>query len=205
MSDEKTRNKPDALNSEFLYYSSVLRIVGPALSSARDREEIIPWIKKLFGPEYHGVQFKEKRNRYLLYVTLTLVSDEIGGMFSMPVPEGALPELEDLEKEVYPAAEWEKDKMWQETLEGLPDDYKALECSVHEDRAECIEDHALDDILDQEFQFMIYLARPYATLISNSDDRTKIALWLQMLCSICGDSCSSMRGIRNDYMMALLS
>lgn len=59
-------------------------------------------------------------------------------------------------------------------------------------------------ILDQEFQFLLYLARPYATLIPNGDDRTKVASWLQMLCSICEDVCSSMRAIRNDYMMALL-
>lgn len=60
-------------------------------------------------------------------------------------------------------------------------------------------------ILDQEFQLFLYLARPYAYMLRNGNDRTRIAAWLQMLCSIHGmESCSSMKAIRNDYMMALL-
>lgn len=94
--------------------------------------------------------------------------------------------------------------MWQETLQTLPDDFQKLECSVHTSAAECAADHHLDKILDQEFQFLLYLARPYAALLTNVDDRTKVATWLQMLCTIQDDACSSMRGIRNDYLMSLL-
>lgn len=94
--------------------------------------------------------------------------------------------------------------MWQETLQTLPDDFQKLDCSVHANRSECAADHALDTILDQEFQFLLYLARPYATMLTNIDDRTKVATWLQMLCTIQDDACSSMRGIRNDYLMSLL-
>lgn len=80
-----------------------------------------------------------------------------------------------------------------------------LECSVHNSEADCANDHQLDKILDHEFQFYLYLARPYAYLIKNGSDRTRAATWFQVLCSIHGPtSCSSMKAIRNDYMMALL-
>ncbi|KAJ8982707.1 hypothetical protein NQ317_004516 [Molorchus minor] len=60
-------------------------------------------------------------------------------------------------------------------------------------------------ILDQEFQLFLYIAKPYAYLITNGNDRTRVAAWLQMLCSIHGNTCcSGMKAIRNDYMMALL-
>ncbi|CAG9819672.1 unnamed protein product [Phaedon cochleariae] len=95
--------------------------------------------------------------------------------------------------------------MWQDTLQGLPGDFRMLECCVHAEEAECKADHRLDKILDQEFQLFLYIARPYAFLIRIGNDRTRIAAWLQMLCSIQGrESCSSMKAIRNDYMMALL-
>lgn len=84
--------------------------------------------------------------RYLLYLTLTLLNDEAYGIFSMPPPEGALPELEMLREEVIPAAEWEVDKTWSETLEALPDDYTFLECSVHQNMEDCHADHRLDKV-----------------------------------------------------------
>ncbi|KAF5302906.1 hypothetical protein FQA39_LY02086 [Lamprigera yunnana] len=197
--------KPDsAINSEFLYYTSVLRVIAPALTGDVDRQLIIPWITKLFRPEYHSSQLREKRNRYLLYLTLTLLNDEAYGIFATCPPAGALPDIYAIEHEVQPSSEWEMDQMWQETLLGLPEDFQKLKCGVHEQCTGCEEDHALDIILDQEFQFFLYLARPYAAMLSNGDDRTRVAAWLQTLCTIHGRSCSSMRAIRNDYMMALL-
>lgn len=142
--------------------------------------------------------------RYLLFLTIVLLNDETYGIFKLPPPHGALPEFDELDPEPIPQAEWETDNMWQETLQTLPDDFQKLECSVHSSTADCAVDHALDKILDQEFQFLLYLARPYATLLTNVDDRTKVATWLQMLCTVQDDSCSSMRGIRNDYLMSLL-
>lgn len=168
------------------------------------------------------VRFALYNFRYLLYLTITLLNDEAYGIFLEQAPSGALPEINAIQHEPIPAAEWELDKMWYETLLGLPDDFQSLECSVHSHTDQCKRDHALDQvtetkksktgilislrlkILDQEFQFMLYLARPYASLLHNNDDRTKIATWLQTLCTIHEGSCSSMRGIRNDYMMALL-
>lgn len=94
--------------------------------------------------------------------------------------------------------------MWHETLQTLPDDFQKLDCSGHDNLAECAADHALDKILDEEFRFMLYLARPYAAMLRTVDERTKVATWLQVLCIITDDACSTMRAVRNDYMMALL-
>jgi len=59
--------------------------------------------------------------------------------------------------------------------------------------------------LDQEFQIFLYLAKPYASMITGGAERTRVAAWLQILCSIYGNECcSKMKAVRNDYMMALL-
>ncbi|XP_023022037.1 uncharacterized protein [Leptinotarsa decemlineata] len=199
------RTAQDPLNTEFLYYSAVLRILGPTLTHEADRRVVIPWVRKLFRPEYHSTRLREKRNRYLAYLSTSLLLDEAIGIFRTFPPEGALPNCYEIPSCQVQAAEWEYDKAWQETLAGLPDDFQMLECCVHASVAECKNDHKLDKILDQEFQLFLYIARPYAYLIRNGNDRTRIAAWLQMLCSIHGkDSCSSMKAMRNDYMMALL-
>ncbi|XP_056644785.1 uncharacterized protein LOC130450433 [Diorhabda sublineata] len=195
----------DPMNTEFLYYSAALRVLGPTLTHEKDRKLIIPWVKKLFRPEYHSSKLKEKRNRYLAYLCCSLLLDQAIGPFGSIPPEGALLNCNQLEELKVAQAEWETDNMWQDSLSGLPDDFQMLECSVHATPQECKDDHALDKILDQEFQFYLYISRPYAYLIRNGSDRTRVAAWLQMLCSIHGnDCCSSMKAIRNDYMMAFL-
>lgn len=84
--------------------------------------------------------------RYLLYLTLALLTDEPYGIFREQPPSGALLELEDIEHRPSPAAEWELDHMWQETLQNLPDNFQNLECSVHETKEDCQNDHSLDKV-----------------------------------------------------------
>lgn len=69
--------KPDAVNTEFVYYSATLREVAPRLTSDVDRQGVILWLRKLFRPEYHSSRFRTKRNKFLLYLTLTLMNDEV--------------------------------------------------------------------------------------------------------------------------------
>uniref|UniRef100_A0A6P7H7Y8 Uncharacterized protein LOC114348298 n=1 Tax=Diabrotica virgifera virgifera TaxID=50390 RepID=A0A6P7H7Y8_DIAVI len=205
--DEPTSQKSvqDPLNTEFLYYSAALRVLGPTLTQDLDRKVIIPWVKKLFRPEYHSSKLKEKRNRYLAYLCVSLLLDQAIGPFQTVPPDGALINCSELKEVCVTQADWERDSMWQDTLSGLPDDFQMLECCIHSNPDECKDDHALDKILDQEFQLYLYIARPYAYLIRNGNDRTRAASWLQMLCSIYGQQCcSSMKAIRNDYMMAFL-
>lgn len=87
-------------------------------------------------------------NRYLLYLTLTLLNDEVYGLFALAPPEGALPELNEINVAHVTAADWELDHTWHETLQNLPQDFKVLECSVHESQAECDEDHQLDTVCE---------------------------------------------------------
>ncbi|KAJ8982709.1 hypothetical protein NQ317_004518 [Molorchus minor] len=58
---EKVHSRQDPLHTEFLYYSAALRILGPTLSNEADRAVIIPWVRKLFRPEYHSSKLREKR------------------------------------------------------------------------------------------------------------------------------------------------
>ncbi|XP_076254959.1 uncharacterized protein LOC143192963 [Rhynchophorus ferrugineus] len=195
----------DPLNTEFLYYSAVLKYIAPSLSHEGDRRNIIPWIRKLFRPEYQSSKLREKRNKYLSYLTTSLLLDEAVDIFREFPPDGALVDLHTIHPKPVPAAQWETDNMWQDTLQNLPDEFQLLECFVHENPDECRKDHGLDKILDQEFQLFLYLAKPYASMITGGTERTRVAAWLQILCSVHGNECcSKMKAIRNDYMMALL-
>lgn len=79
-------------------------------------------------------------------MTLMLLTDEVHGIFRDTPPEGALVELEDLDPRPTPVAEWETDIMWQETLQNLPENFQNLECSVHETKGDCQNDHSLDKV-----------------------------------------------------------
>ncbi|KAL1509548.1 hypothetical protein ABEB36_004262 [Hypothenemus hampei] len=205
---EKYISRPtttDPLHTEMLYYNAILKIFVPTLTRENDRKCIIPWIRKLFRPEYQSSFLREKRNRYLGYLTTSLLLDEVIGIFRVHPPDGPLPDLRTVRPFTVTAAQWETDNMWQDTLQNLSDDFQLLDCFVHEDPVQCRKDHQFDKILDQEFQFFLYLAKPYASMITGGSERTRVAAWLQILCSIHGiECCSRMKAIRNDYMMALL-
>ncbi|CAH0560255.1 unnamed protein product [Brassicogethes aeneus] len=213
----------DPFTTEFMYYTSVLKILAP-FSNANDRYLAIPWIRKLFRPEYHTTKLREKRNRfpiqpkpsrttlyhtiflrYLSLLTASLLLDEVMTTFKKNPPEGPLLDLDELKMPECTAAHWETDTMWQDTLKTLPGNFKLLKCTIHETEEACHDDHDLDQILDQEFQLFLHIARPYAGVLKGHD-KTRIANWLQILCSIHGkECCSAMKSIRNDYIMALLS
>lgn len=202
---KKEQSKQDALNTEFVYYSAVLKILSPTIGNEKLRNTTRLWIKKLFRPEYHSSKLREKRNQYLATLCVSILADCGVHIFRMHPPEGPLPDIHDLEVIPVQSAEWELDTMWQDTLLGLPEDFHILSCPVHQSKEACLCDHRLDNILDQEFQFMLYMARPYAHLLTNGPDKTRVATWLQILCSVHGpECCSAMKAIRNDYIMALL-
>lgn len=131
---------------EFLYYGSVLKVVAPTLSSDPDKLLVTPWITKLFRPEYQTTKLREKRNRYLICLTINLLNDEVTGVFQKAPPEDALVDLRSICPEPSAAAEWEMDRMWQESLLSLPDDFEMMGCSVHGSSNECQQDHKLDKV-----------------------------------------------------------
>ncbi|KAJ8982708.1 hypothetical protein NQ317_004517 [Molorchus minor] len=85
-----------------------------------------------------------KHYPYLTFLSTSLLLDEAINIFRQPPPNGAIPELEVLQQDPIPAAEWEMDRTWQDTLAGLPDDFQMLECCVHGNVVECKTDHNLD-------------------------------------------------------------
>lgn len=57
------RGSLSPLHTEFLYYSATLKEIAPQLTEEKDRQKIIPWLKKLFRPEYMTNILQEKRNK----------------------------------------------------------------------------------------------------------------------------------------------
>ncbi|XP_067012292.1 uncharacterized protein [Anabrus simplex] len=192
----------DSLNTEFVYYSATLKNLAPALTSDKQRRMVVPWLDKLFGPEYHSTHLRAKRNRYLLKMTLMLMNDEVIGTFTTAPPTGALPDLPREAIDASHVAEWEQDCMWSDTVAGLPPQVKHMPCGLHEECPTVQE--KTHKVLDEEFQLYLYLARPYASLLTNPEDKTKAATWLQVLCTVQKDACPVLKGIRNDYIQALL-
>lgn len=199
----------DAMNSEFIYFSTTLKAIAPTLSSVDDRARIVPWIKKLFGPEYQAMFFRKKRNKYLLHLCLKILKDEIDGIFKNAPPCGAIPNVENLEPEPRAPAKWETDTTWERLIEDMSPEQSTMGCSIHEEncneKQEQEQKHVLPSaLLDLEFRYFLYLARPYAALLLIAEDKAKVASWIQTLATIRTTACIGMKGIRNDYMQNLL-
>jgi len=232
----------DSINIEFVYYTAMLKKFAPNLSKEKDKEKVIPWIRKLYAAEYATEFFKIKRNRYLFMMIISILNDEMYGIFKSNPPSGPLKSPDSFVVPTIPLATWEVDDMWEEMLKGTENDTAI--CSLHDkcpkDDDDENEDNSdvdtsnmsetekqqladelkekkenetivknkkvlLDSLLDWEFQYLLHVARPYAALMTTVQDKTRVAKWLQKLCSIRFDvACSKMKGVRNDYMMALL-
>lgn len=247
----------DSINIEFAYYTAMLKKFAPNLSKEKDKEKVIPWIRKLYAAEYATEFFKIKRNRYLFTMIVSVLNDEMYGVFKSNPPSGPLKSPESFVVHKMPLTTWEVDDMWEEMLKDGEKGVAAI-CSVHVkcrdeeenndggggddddggddnngttgvdnnassgemDKAQSADELKvkrdnenntrnkrvlLDSLLDWEFQYLLHVARPYAALMTTVQDKTRVAKWLQKLCSIRMDvACSRMKGVRNDYMMALL-
>lgn len=222
----------DSINIEFVYYTTMLKKFAPNLSKEKDKEKVIPWVRKLYAAEYATEFFKIKRNRYLFTMILSVLNDEMYGEFKSIPPGGPLKSPESFSIPAMPLTTWEVDTMWEEMLKN--EDKNTTICSMH---AKCPEEKDDDEeevdmtglseeekkskrqkskvdknkkslfssLLDWEFQYLLHIARPYAALMTTVQDKTRVAKWLQKLCGVRVDiACLKMKGVRNDYMMALL-
>lgn len=118
--------------------------------------------------------------RYLAFLSTSLLLDEAIGVFRMVPPDGAIPDLKSLHSEPVPAADWEIDTTWQETLAGLPDDFKMLECCVHSTTVECKGDKNLDKVINLVIHYLVqYLIFSfYLPMMSISLKGFKYILWV---------------------------
>lgn len=230
----------DSINIEFVYYTTMLKKFAPNLSKEKDKEKVIPWVRKLYAAEYATEFFKIKRNRYLFSMILSVLNDEMYGEFKAIPPNGPLKSPESFSVPAMPLTTWEVDTMWEEMLKN--EDTNTTICTMHtkcpeeedddeeeeevdmtvlsEEEKKLIEEKnskrqkskvdknkkaMFSSLLDWEFQYLLHIARPYAALMTTIQDKTRVAKWLQKLCGVRMDiACSKMKGVRNDYMMALL-
>lgn len=191
------------LDTEFIYYSMLLKTLVPSITNEKDRESVKQWVERLFGPEYQSCLFNEKRNKYLLHIVLSLMNDELSGILKLKPPTGALPPLEVMKICNTLEAEWESDKLWEELVQDMDPSLCPMKCGIHTENCSEREATVADSLLDAEFRFLLYLAKPYVSLLNHSEDKLLAASWIQTLCSIREGCCPAMKGIRNDYMQAL--
>lgn len=233
----------DSINIEFVYYTQMIKKFAPNLSTEKDKDKVVPWVRKLYAAEYATEFFKIKRNRYLFKMVLSIMNDEMYGVFKFIPPAGPLKSPESFAVPAMPPAIWETDNMWDEMLRG--EDNSASACTMHAQCPGGAEDGDDEDeeevdttemseeekvrvteelvakrerlridrnkkglygaLLDWEFQYLLHVSRPYAALMDTVQEKTRVAKWLQKLGSVRGDAaCAKMKGVRNDYMMALL-
>ncbi|KAF6213073.1 hypothetical protein GE061_010787 [Apolygus lucorum] len=197
----------DSLNTEYLYYTVLLKNVIPMMSRRQDRKKVTKWVEKLSSPAYQTARLRVKRNKYMLKLCLNAINDEVLGIFALSPPEGVLPHLEEQAAET-PPARWEMDNYWFELIKDLPVELGRMGCSAHakcgENRDEQGSQPVAGALLDHEFRFFLYMARPYTILLDRPVDKARLAIWLQTLAKIRSCSCLAMKGIRNDYIQALL-
>ncbi|KAI5711138.1 hypothetical protein M8J76_012672 [Diaphorina citri] len=191
------------LDTEFIYYSMLIKNLVPSISNEKDRTTIKAWVERLFGPEYQSCLFNEKRNKYLLHIVLSLMNDDLSELLKVAPPKGALPPLETVKMCAHTEAEWESDKLWEDMIHDMNTSLCPMKCSIHSEDCSQREPTIADSLLDSEFRFLLYLAKPYVSLLDHPDDKLHAASWIQTLCSIQEKSCPGMKGIRNDYMQAL--
>ncbi|XP_014255131.1 uncharacterized protein LOC106669845 isoform X3 [Cimex lectularius] len=205
-----------SLHTEFMYYSSVLKEVTPTLTNFATKQRIFEWIDKLYQAAYFTSPLILKRNLYLVQLVLTSINNELYGVFvhSPPPPEAALPPVDAWCPGKIPTARWEKITFWDDLFTAATEEiydsesyilkcyYHGNECNGNND--EPPNEKAAGELLDQEFKFFLYIIQPYLTFITDPRIKLNVALWLQHLSRIQTCSCTVMKGIRNDYMQALI-
>lgn len=142
-----------------------------------------------------------------MMLSLCLLNKNIIGIFNSDPPEV----LREIDKFKIPVAKynWEQDLLWTQILQQF---YEITEfqdnnkCPVHiHDICPKINERAkiFGDILDNQFQLYLYMAKPQIVLLQNRHEKILASQWIQSLGCINKKSCTASKAIRNDYMMAL--
>lgn len=159
-------------------------------------------------------KLKDLRNRYLLYLCISLSSGTLkDSIFTKPPPDTLLSiNLVKRNAEIYFSTPAELDTIW---IEQISEDMEMTtklrdtafqKCIIHK-KEPCPsdpEDEQIGTVLDHHFQFFLHLANSHVGNLAQAMHRQRAAYWLQTLCCIPKSLCAEMKGIRNDYMMLLL-
>lgn len=152
------------------------------------------------------LKFQDLRNKYLMMLTLSLLNKTVMAIFNSAPPDELL-EIENLKITVV-KSKWEQDLFWTEIIQQHNEigESQNKNCSIHTQN-NCPKINEIDSIfgnvLDKQFQFYLYMAKPNIVLLKNKQEKLLASQWIQSLCCIDQYSCTAAKSIRNDYMMAL--
>lgn len=216
------------VDSEFRFYSKLIKDFMLTMTRAKDKRALLPWINKISNPAYNVPWLKPKRNQFFFMICCSALIDSVEEPFNILPPDLSLPDVLTITPPPLDQMAWERDPTWVEELEGLLKIVKDWEehdqriqdeskrkmydplqilkkCDRH--KKMCKQDAEVEGyvgkVLDDLFQYYLYLAKPYAAMLARPSDRLRAGKWIQALCKIDKTSCGVMKGRRNDYMMLL--
>lgn len=173
-------------------------------SLTKHQQEIVMWIDFLFMPECNIKSIQEKRNRYLMMLSLSAITGKIPKIFQKP-PNRNLQLLENIPRSNFNHMIWQQkiDNVWNDICKNVDHNYS---CFIHSDDTCCScsdNDQSIGTYLDDQFRLFLNISR-LINLLPNQTDRLKATKWIQQLCTITSNFCLACKGVRNDYMISLL-
>lgn len=218
------------VDNEFRFYSKLIKDFMLTMTRAEDKQALLPWINKVANPAYNVGQLKVKRNHYFFMICCSAMLDSVEEPFNISPPNLSLPDVFTISPPTLPPMDWERDLTWKEEIEALHKivkDWEEADAKIDEENKKqrkrydplqilkkcdrhkraCRQDAEVEGfvggILDDLFQYYLYLAKPYAAMLARPSDRLRAGKWIQALCKVDKTSCGNMKGRRNDYMMLL--
>ncbi|EDS27874.1 conserved hypothetical protein [Culex quinquefasciatus] len=199
-----------SLDTEFAYYCALLTELIPVMRVEEEKELANRWLTKLAEPTLAVKNLRDKRNRFLMMLCISLYSGHIQTPFNM-TPPAKLPEIATIKRPRFDPPAWHGiEADWKEHLGLLAEMGKKLKlpavrkCQAHAKQCSGGKD-ARGNFLDRQFEFFLYNARSYLRSL-NAYPKLRVACrWLEALCQVDRNCCARAKGIRNDYMMALMS
>ncbi|XP_055910385.1 uncharacterized protein LOC129944745 [Eupeodes corollae] len=182
----------DSLDLEFQYYCSLLEELVRLLPNRCQQFIANKWNHKLTDPIYNAEPLREKRNHYLLMLTICLNLRELKHPFDRPPPSGVLEELHSIQN---------PNQIKSNNNAICQNENPSKACDIHELGCPTDEDN-ISKVLDEQFTFLMNLAKPNVEKLFNLSDRHRGRDWINFLSSI-DTKCFHMKGVRNDYAMLL--
>ncbi|XP_055606424.1 uncharacterized protein LOC129754397 [Uranotaenia lowii] len=196
------------LNTEFTYYCALLQELIPVQNSVKNQQLANRWLTKLTEPTLNVKSLREKRNKLLMMLSISLLTDNLRRPFDL-MPSNALPQIPLLRPLKFQVPKWQTHATeWPEHNRMLLELAKKLKtptqqkCQTHENQCTGTKDPR-GTFLDRQFEFFLHLSRTYLGTITTYPELRIANHWLQALCQIDRDSCIRTKGIRNDYILAL--
>ncbi|XP_062540427.1 uncharacterized protein LOC134208667 [Armigeres subalbatus] len=199
-----------SLDTEFNYYCALLQELIPNLRNSDEQEHANRWLTKLIEPSLNMRNLRDKRNRFLMMLSISLFSGHIQAPFNV-APAAKLPEISSLRRPKFSAPAWHVSATeWKDHLLLLTELYKKLKvpafrkCQAHAKQCTGGKD-ARSTFLDRQFEFFLHLAKSYMHSLKSYPELRIACKWIEVLSQIDRNCCARAKGIRNDYLLALTS